>query len=190
MKSRPNGRVNQLPGLLIKGLDMLTSSANVTGSILIVGLVALITADVLGRNLFGSPISGVPELVSLSIVAIVFLQSPQALKANRMTRSDGVINLIQKSKPMLAKMLETVFDLIGAGVICAIIYAHWPIMMRAWQRDDFVGAVGDFTAPTWPVKVLLTIGALLLALQFIARIAKRFGPPRQDEGLGNHNEPV
>ena len=47
-------------------------------------------------------------------------------------------------------------------------------MIRAWERNDFVGAVGDFTAPTWPVKAMLALGAALLALQFLARIIRRW----------------
>jgi len=159
---------------LLGALDAVTLASNVAGSLLIMALVVLIAADVAGRNLLGAPISGVPELVSLSIVAIVFLQAPQALKAGRMTRSDGVIDILHARFPAVARGLETLFDLTGIAVLSAILYAHWPMMMRAWVRGDFVGAVGDFTAPTWPVKAMLTLGCILLALQFGARILRRW----------------
>ncbi|MEM7303832.1 MAG: TRAP transporter small permease subunit [Pseudomonadota bacterium] len=161
---------------LLWSLDAVTAIANVVGSLLIMGLVVLIAVDVIGRNLFGAPISGVPEMISLSIVAIVFLQAPQALRAGRFTRSDGLINVLQARFPGITLCLETIFDMMGICVLSAIIYAHWPIMTRSWHRGDFVGAVGDFTAPTWPVKAMLAIGAILLALQFAARIIRRFGP--------------
>ena len=168
---------DRAPGLLLRALDSATALANVAGSLLILALVGLIAADVLGRNLLGAPLSGVPELVSLSIVAIVFLQAPQALRAGRFTRSDGLIDMLRARLPGPTRWLETVFDLIGAGVLGAILYAHWPILTRAYSRGDFVGAVGDFTAPTWPVKAMLALGAALLALQFLARIVRRFGSP-------------
>lgn len=171
----PTGRAG-MPGPFLKVLDTVTLAANVVGSCLIVGLVALITTDVIGRNFFGAPVAGVPEIVSLSIVAIVFLQAPQALRAGRLTRSDGVIDLLKARMPRVATGLETLFDLVGAAVLCAILYSHWPIMTRAWARGDFVGAVGNFTAPTWPVKAMLALGAALLALQFLARILRRFRP--------------
>lgn len=159
---------------LLAALDFVTLAANVVGSVLILALVGLITADVTGRNLFGAPLSGVPEMVSLSIVAIVFLQAPQALKAGRMTRSDGVIDILHARFPVLARWLETAFDMVGIMVLSAILYAHWPMMTRSWTRGDFVGAVGDFTAPTWPVKAMLALGCILLALQFGARMVRRF----------------
>lgn len=158
---------------LSRGLDAVTMAANVVGSLLIFALVILIGADVAGRNLFDTPVAGVPEMVSLSIVAIVFLQAPMALKAGRMTRSDGVLKILQRRAPRVASALETLFDLFGIGVLAAILYAHWPILVRSWVRNDFVGAVGDFTAPTWPVKLMLLIGAGLLLLQFAARILRR-----------------
>lgn len=154
-------------------LDGLTQGANVCGSLLISALVLLIGADVLGRNLLGAPIPGVPELVSLSIVAIVFLQAPQALKAGRMTRSEGVLDAVRARRPGLAAAMETAFDLCGIFVVGAILYAHVPILSRAWSRGDYVGAVGDFTAPTWPVKAMILVGGALLALQFAARIWRR-----------------
>ena len=41
-------------------LDPLTQISNVVGSLLILGVVALITADGLERNMFGVPIFGLP----------------------------------------------------------------------------------------------------------------------------------
>ena len=152
-------------------LDWATQGANILGTMLIVGLVLIICVDVIGRETLGAPLSGVPEMVSLSIVAIVFLQVPQAFKAGRLTRSDGLINA---RRPQLARAMETLFELLGALVVGTILYAHWPILTRSIARGDFVGSVGNFTFPTWPVKLAIFAGALLLLLQFLARILRRF----------------
>ena len=155
-------------------LDRLTQVANVCGSLLILGLMLLIGADVFSRNVFAAPLSGVPEMVTLSIVAIVFLQAPQALKAGRMTRSDALIKYLSSRAPRTEKLLESVYDLLGFGVVAAIMYASYPLLIKSWQRDDFIGAIGDFTAPTWPVKAMILVGCALLACQFIARIVRRY----------------
>ena len=170
MNASPHGSAT---GRLLRGLDGVTMAANVAGSLLIFGLVLLIGADVAGRALFGAPVAGVPEIVSLSIVAIVFLQAPMALRAGRMTRSGGLPGAIAHRAPRLAAALETLFDLCAVAVLSAILHAHGPILARAWERNDFVGAIGDFTAPTWPVKLMILIGAALLLLQFAARILRR-----------------
>lgn len=157
----------------LRALDVLTQLANVCGTLLILALTGLIGADVFMRNAFNAPLSGVPEVVTLSIVAIVFLQAPQALKAGRMTRSSALIDALQRRSPRWHAALESVYDLLGLCVVAAIMYASYPILVRAWQREEFIGAVGDFVAPTWPVKAMLLFGCALLALQFIARILRR-----------------
>ena len=160
--------------LLLQALDHATVLINFCGTALIMGLMVLIGLDVLGRNLAGAPISGVPEMVSLSIVVIVFLQAPNALKEEKLTRSTALFDLLGRKRPNLTRGLETVFDLIGIGVIGTIFYATWPLFMRALQRNDFVGAIGDFTAPTWPVKAMILLGSSVLMLQFAARIYRRY----------------
>ncbi|MFP4326444.1 MAG: TRAP transporter small permease subunit [Paracoccaceae bacterium] len=159
--------------LPLRALDAATQVLNVAGSLLILALMALVGLDVAGRNLAGAPLSGVPELVSLSIVAIVFLQIPQALRAGRITRSEGVTGWLSRRAPRLGRWLETGFDLVSAAVVGVIVHATWPLFARAWRQGDFVGAVGDFTAPTWPVKGIIVLGGTMMILQFLARILRR-----------------
>lgn len=155
-------------------LDMVTQALNVAGSSLILILMVLVGADVAGRNLAGHPISGVPELVTLSIVAIVFLQIPAALRQGRMTRSDAFLSWLSSKHAALARVLATLFDLASIGIMWVVISTTWPIFTRAWTRGEFIGAVGDFTAPVWPVKLILVIGGAVLILQFAARIWRRY----------------
>ena len=160
--------------LPLRLLDRATQALNVIGSVLILALTILVGVDVAGRNLANAPVSGVPELVTLSILAIVFLQAPQALRAGRFTRSEAVIDALRTRAPVAAKMLESLFDLVAIAVIGVIVHSTWPIFVRAWERGDFIGAVGDFTAPTWPVKLTILIGGSMLILQFAARIVRRW----------------
>jgi len=159
---------------LLKGLDALTQALNVIGTLLIVGLMLLIGTDVIGRGAFNAPVAGVPELVSLSIVAIVFLQVPQALRAGRFTRSDAVLGWLKEKRPGMARWLELVFDITAIVLLAALLYASWPLFVKAWEANTFVGAVGDFTAPIWPVKLVIVVGTIMLMLQFVARILRAF----------------
>ncbi len=163
-------------------LDAVTQGLNVLGSTLILVLMVLVGVDVAGRNLFGAPVPGVPEMVTLSIVAIVFLQIPAALRAGRMTRSDAFLKGLLNVRPALAKALATLFDLAGIAVVAVIVRTTWPMFTRAVERGEFVGAVGDFTAPVWPVKLTLIVGGSVLILQFGARVVRRY--------LGNPDDAI
>lgn len=159
---------------ILRALDGATQATNVAGSLLILALVVLVGIDVAGRNLFGAPLPGVPEMVTLSIVAIVFLQIPQALRAGRMTRSDALLGVLERRAPWLGRVLETLFDLAAIAVIWVILRQTWPMFTRAWERGEFIGALGDFTAPVWPVKLTILLGCILLIAQFAARIWRRW----------------
>lgn len=188
----------------LRWLDAATQGANVFGTVLIVGLVVMICADVLGREALGTPLRGVPEMVSLSIVAIVFVQLPQAFAAGRLTRSDGLITMMHRRFPKVAAVMETLFELTGALVLGTLIHAHWPILVRSYERGDFVGSVGNFTVPTWPVKLMILVGAVLLLLQFLARVARRLtgdlpgpgegpaaaAPPAAPPAAGGRDDPL
>lgn len=155
--------------MLARGLDAATVAFNVIGTLLIVVLMVLIGADVAGRGLFNTPISGVPEIVTLSIVVIVFLQIPQAMRAGRLTRSDAFLQALRRRSPRAALAMEIVFDLTAIAIIAVILQATFPLFIKAWERNTFVGAVGDFTAPVWPVKAVIMIGSAMLILQFARR---------------------
>lgn len=154
----------------------ITSGLNVIGSLLIVTVTALIGADVVGRELLDSPISGVAEIVSLSILVIVFLQAPQALGQGRLARSDTLINLLTRRAPLVARIVETVFDALGAVVFAVILYGTLPLLRSAWVREEFIGAVGDFTAPVWPVKAAIALGSAALVVTFALRAIRRWRP--------------
>ena len=152
---------------VVQVFTLLTEALNALGTVWILGLMLLICADVVGRSFFGRPIAGVPELVSLSIVGIVFLQLASTLRAGRMTRSDMLLNLFGKRLPRVGFALESAFNLAGAYIAYVIFAASYPRFLTALQRGEFVGAVGHFTAPTWPIKLILIVGAATLALQFL-----------------------
>ena len=167
-------------GTIQRSILHLTRAMNVIGSLLILTLVFLIGLDVGGRNMFGQPLSGVPEMVGLSIIVIVFLQAPQALQLGRLTRSDTLLNLLKARSPFAGRVVETLFDLMGMFVFAIVIYGTWPMMQKAWARSEFVGAVGDFTAPVWPVRTAVILGSAMLFVNFAMHILNCWKEPRHD----------
>jgi hypothetical protein len=104
-------------GAFDSGLGHVLSGLNSVGSVWIFVLMVLINADAFGRTLFNAPINGVPEMIELSIVGIVFLQMGDALRNGRLTRSDGFFNLALTRLPTLGRAMGATFDLLGAVFI-------------------------------------------------------------------------
>lgn len=148
-------------------INRITMLLNVAGTLLIVGLMVLICTDVIARSAFSAPISGVPEMVSLSIVAIVFLQAPEAFRMGRFTRSEAMLNFLENRSTRLRAALETLFAVAALGIISVLLNASIPFFIKSWNRGTFIGTIGDFIAPVWPVKLIILIGCSALIAQIL-----------------------
>ena len=152
-----------LPG----GFQRLTRLLNALGTLWIVALMLLINSDVLGRELFDSPVRGVTELVSLSIVGIVFLQLADTLASGRMTRADVLLERLKRTTPWLAAALQALYHGIGAVLMGVILWAAWEPLVESIQIQEYVGALGDFTAPVWPVRLIMLVGMVVTLITFV-----------------------
>jgi TRAP-type mannitol/chloroaromatic compound transport system permease small subunit len=158
------------PGTVRAGIDHLSAILNVIGTLLIFGLVILVNADVAGRTFFLAPISGVPEIVSMSIVAIVFLQVAQAFRMGRFTRTDAFLSIIASRYPRVRAAIELVYGLAALALVWFLLSASYPMFRREWDRGTYVGTVGDFTFPAWPAKFIIVVGCVALILQLAVTV--------------------
>ena len=149
------------------GLHRLTQGLNALGTLIIIGLMLLINTDIVGRTGFDAPVRGVTELVSLSIVGIVFLQLADTLRSGRFTRADMLLDRLKRNQPVLAAVLQAIYHGLGAVLMGIILWAAWPSLVESIRIREYVGALGDFTAPVWPVRLMMLVGLGVTALTFV-----------------------
>jgi TRAP-type mannitol/chloroaromatic compound transport system permease small subunit len=152
-----------LPG----NFQRLGRAMNALGTVWILALMLLINADVLGRDLFGTPVRGVTELVALSIVGIVFLQLADTLHSGRFTRADVLLQRLKRTRPVAAARLQALFHAAGAALMAVILWAAWRPLIESIRIREYVGAIGDFTAPVWPVRLIMLIGLSVTLITFV-----------------------
>lgn len=136
-----------------------------TGWILVI--MAVVCADIIGRGGFNRPILGVPEFLTFSIVGIVFLQLPQTLRTSGLTRADVLLNVIGRRSPTARHVMQLVYDLVGAALFAGIGYTTWPLMVRAFENDEFYGSTGVVQIPTGPLKIIIILGCVMMTVQFL-----------------------
>jgi TRAP-type C4-dicarboxylate transport system permease small subunit len=163
--TRSNGKFDRI-------LEIVLSNLNSIGSVWIFVLTILINADAFGRKLFHSPIDGVNEIVELSIVGIVFLQLGDATRKGRLPRSDGLFNFIGRRWPNFGRFHGALFDLLGAVFMGLILYGSIPLFIESYQSDFYIGVEGLFTAPVWPIKLIIVIGCAVTVLQFLVFVRR------------------
>lgn len=150
-------------------IERLTALLSMLGTALILGIMALIVSDVVLRGAFGAPIAGVPEMVSMSILAIVFLQLANTTAQGKLTRSDALLGALSRRNARAAQALDAVLHAVGAAMVGLLVSAFLPQFLRSYGRGEMIGTVGQFLAPIWPVYGIVLLGASLTALVFALR---------------------
>ncbi len=147
-------------------LYRLTSLQSGLGTVGILILIVLINTDVIGRYVFNSPLTGVPEVVSLAIVGIVYLQISHAIRQDRFIRSDMFISRLLLRRPRVAHLLLCFHHLVGAILVGVVFIFVYPKFIEAYHTDEYIGSFGYFTAPIWPVGLVILIGCGTSVVQF------------------------
>lgn len=154
---------------------------NAVGTLWIIGLMVLINADIFGRSFLHRPVAGVPELVAFSIVGIVFLQLAHTLRSGAMTRSDVLLGMLERRAPRARLVLLTIFHLVGGLMMLLIAWKFWPSFVSAWLHPErnFMGNPGFFTIPQWPLFILIFLGIVATAIQFLLLSRNDFRAARE-----------
>lgn len=122
----------------------------------------LVVADVVGRTVFSAPVKGTPEIVSMSIVVICFLQASYAIRSGGMLRVDLLPTLLP-TRPREA--LLAAGCLLGLAFFAVVLYGGIEPLQHAWRSDEFEGE-GALRVPTWPARLAVLLGAGLAALDY------------------------
>ncbi len=144
---------------------------NATGVVWIFALMFLISADITARTVFDDPIAGVTEIVSLSLVACVFLQLAHAVLNGRLMRVEMIQAPLERRSPGAASAWRALFALLGVALLLAIAVGSWPDLVSAWATSEFAGVEGIFTMPVWPIKFLIFAGSVAAAAVLLRDLA-------------------
>jgi TRAP-type C4-dicarboxylate transport system permease small subunit len=145
-------------------------SANAVGTLVVLGLVLVVNYDVVARGIFNKPFLGAVEVVQFSMVLIVFLQLPDVVRVNRLTRSDGFLTVLGTRYPRTAHMIREVINTVSAVFMALIAIAIWPEFTEMLETRDFFGIPGVFTAPWWPIKLVIFLSAVLCVIIFTLKV--------------------
>ncbi len=143
------------------------SVLNASGSAWTVVLMVLICVDVAARAGLNHPIKGVSEIVGLSLVACVFLQLPHILASGRLTRVELFIDPVTARRPATGHLLQALYHLIGTAVMTLVLVASVSRFADVWKSNDYIGSKAHFTAPVWPVQLMIIVGAAFTIIQFL-----------------------
>ncbi len=151
-------RITGAWNLLVDGLGAL-------GTVLILGLMGLICADVLARNVTGASLPMVAEAGALTVVMIVYLQLATTIRHDRLARTDLFLGGLRRLFPRAGALLVAVYHAVACGTLGFIAWSTVTIVERNFMRGEYIGVPGIVTVPTWPFRALILVGMTVAAVQ-------------------------
>ena len=130
----------------------------------------LVCADVIGRVVFNSPVKGTPEIVSFSIVMILWLQAAYAIRSGGMIWVDALhVHLPARAQ----RGCEVLGALLGIAFFALICWGSIDPALYAWRSNEFEGE-GALRVPVWPARSLVVLGSFLAAFNYLLLAIERF----------------
>lgn len=147
---------------IIRRIDMV---CGVLAESVVFLLMLLVTAEILGRRLFGSPIPGQVEAATLSLVIVLYLGVAYAQWKENHIRVDIFISRVKGRKRELLEALTLFLSLIPTVLML------WATAERARGSiagGEFVSGVIEF--PVWPGRCAVVFGLAILSLTLAVQL--------------------
>lgn len=166
---------------LDRGLVSFNHLAHMTAAFWLFAIAILITLDVCSRALLNAPFSGTAEIVANSVVSIVFLQLPSAIRNGGMLRAE-ILDLYLTRRSI--ERLQGFVCILGAVLFLTVAYSAWGPMVEAWTISEFAGNVSTIKIPLAPIRTLLVAMSILAAANFLFMSSRNFNLARGDFAHG------
>ncbi len=162
---------------LYRGYGRLLRGFGVIAEVATFVMMLLVVANVVGRYLFNTPLTGTLEFTESLLVIIIFLSVG-------LTQYDGGhirVNLVTRRLPKrLARGLSVMAMLCGCAFFTWCAYAAWIYAMQSYSFGE--QEWGEVVFPLWPMKFVVFFGIVLLAFQFLLdAIAETIMPVAADD---------
>jgi TRAP-type C4-dicarboxylate transport system permease small subunit len=167
-----------MSNLLPRAVRVVERLLEITGGLIIMGLMLLTTVDVIGRYLFNSPVRGAFELTELTLAVLIFAGVPLVSRA----QEHIVVDLLeQRMSPAVRAALGRLADLVSALMLVGLARMLWVKAQRISQAGDYTSVL---QVPYAPFVVLM---AVLVAIAGLVHLAYAIRPPapRSAELEGN-----
>ncbi len=147
---------------LVTLTDRVSKALMVLAAVWAFALVFLILGDIIGRGAFDRPIYGTVEMVSASVVIIVFLQAGYAIRSRSMLRADFLVVHLPAG---VQRILLAFGYLLGAAFFLMIITGGWEESIRSYVDGEFEGE-GALRVPSWPARWTVLVGSALALINY------------------------
>jgi TRAP-type C4-dicarboxylate transport system permease small subunit len=160
-------------------ITWLTSACSYLAGIALLGMAFLGVADIIGIQVFASPVPGIVELTSSLMVASIFLGLPVTEARGQNVRVEV---LVERAPHTLRRVLALLSRFSMALLFGLVAWFGSQSLIRSIETNEY--AEGLIRVPYWPARLALVAGAALVVLQALSAAVREFrtGAVEQDTG--------
>ena len=166
VSSRPGGVIDMRSVVEIWSARFTTVTHHLAtvGAVCLLAIVALVTAGVVMRYAFGTPILGVNEFVQLAAIALVMASLPYCT-----ARQEHVaVDVFERVLGRWGRFIGDILTRCLSGFVLAILTQRAVIKaFDAWEWGD---ATNMLRMPIWPFYAILALGAGLCVIVFALQL--------------------
>ena len=150
-------------------IDAINDKFGIAATWLVLFSVLISAGNAVSRYAFSLSSNAWLEVQWYMFAAMVFFGAPYTLKLNEHVRVDVFYSALSERARIWIDILGCILFLLP---FCAIfIYFTWPWFIESWRINEGPSNAGGLIR--WPVKLVLPIGFMLMALQGVSELIKR-----------------
>lgn len=154
---------------ICNGIDKVNDILGQIFSVLVLGILGVIVIEVVLRRLFNSPQIWTQDLIVMLFASYIILICAYGFQKKVFVAVDVVFAMFPKMVQYILHLVTYLLFLVP--FVGGMLPVSWAFFMKAYTTHEQTYSV--WAAPTWPVKLCLFIGLLLLAIQSVSEILKQ-----------------
>jgi TRAP-type transport system small permease protein len=142
----------------------LFSALAIAAALILLGMVVIVTADIVLRNTIGNGIVWANEVSEYSLYLMTLLTAPWLLRRGQHVRLDIILTLVPAR---VAWLMEAVGDLLGFAVCIVLVRYGFAMTYDSWRLGAIT--IKNLVFPEWWLLAPLPATFALLAVEFLFR---------------------
>ena len=162
--------------VLLKRSELFSSKLAYLGAVSLFCMMCLTAADVLGRYVLNSPITGTFELTEFMVLILIFsfLAHAQANKAH------VTVDLILSRFPKTFRVYVELFN--HAISLALMVLIVWIGAQRALELKEVAEASPNLGIPVYPFAFFLVLGCIVMCIEYIRDLIRTVKSKKGDNG--------
>ena len=164
---------------IMRAIDSLSRGMMVLTAFCAFAIAIAILIEISARGM-GFKVYGTAEYIRNTLIIIVFLQLPYAVRNRAMLAVDIFVNSLPRSVALGVNLLGCVLGVAFFGLVCA---GAWEPAIKSWVENEYEGE-GIVDVAAWPAKFSIVIGCGLSVFYYFVRLIEiiRSGPEQATGG--------